>query len=265
MRAKITRYTAGSCFSLMFIGISFLKAAHCGDLSTTITQIKPSIVGIGTFQKTRSPAALLQGTGFVVADGLHILTNAHVIPDAIDYSKYETLSVFVRQKEKIEYRGAKQIAVDKQHDVAILKIAGQALPPIALGDSTKVREGELFAFTGFPIGFVLGLHPVTHRGIVSAISPIVIPAHSSRQLNADMVRRLNAAYNVFQLDATAYPGNSGSPLYDPDTGRVVGLVNKVFVQQSKENLLTQPSGISYAIPIQYAKTLLKVNNISGSK
>ncbi len=249
----------------MLIGISFPKTAYCGDLSSTITQIRSSIVGIGTFQKIRSPAALLQGTGFVVADGLHILTNAHVVPDAIDYSKYETLSVFVRQQGKIEYRRAKQVAVDEQHDVAILKIVGQPLPPLALGDSTKVREGELFAFTGFPIGFVLGLHPVTHRGIVSAISPVVIPAHSSRQLNADMISRLKATYNVFQLDATAYPGNSGSPLYDIHTGHVVGIVNKVFVQQSKENLLTHPSGISYAIPIRYAKALLKANNINGTK
>jgi S1-C subfamily serine protease len=62
---------------------------------------------------------------------------------------------------------------------------------------------------------------------------------------------------VFQLDATAFPGNSGSPLYDPDTGAVVGIINKVFVQETKENLLAKPSGISYAIPIRYALPLLK--------
>ena len=61
---------------------------------------------------------------------------------------------------------------------------------------------------------------------------------------------------MFQLDATAYPGNSGSPLYNPDTGAVIGIVNKVFVQESKENVLQKPSGISYAIPIRYARALL---------
>ena len=63
---------------------------------------------------------------------------------------------------------------------------------------------------------------------------------------------------MFQLDATAYPGNSGSPVYDPDTGEVIGVVNMVFVKSTKEAALTQPSGITYAIPSRYLVELLKV-------
>ena len=63
---------------------------------------------------------------------------------------------------------------------------------------------------------------------------------------------------MFQLDATAYPGNSGSPLYDPATGEVIGIVNMVFVKGTKESALTQPSGITYAIPSRYLIELLKV-------
>ena len=243
------------------INLIVVKIVYSGDLADTLFRVKPSIVGVGTFKVTRSPASLLAGTGFVVGDGRHVLTNAHVVPDAIESSKHETLVVFSRNSNKVEHRSAKIIAVDSQHDLAILKFAGSTLPPLDLGDSSQVREGQLYAFTGFPIGIVLGLYPVTHRGIISAISPIAIPAYSSRQLNADMVRRLQASYSVFQLDATAYPGNSGSPLYHTQTGTVIGIVNKVFVQNSKENLLSQPSGISYAIPIQYAKGLLKAHNI----
>ena len=55
---------------------------------------------------------------------------------------------------------------------------------------------------------------------------------------------------VFQLDATAYPGNSGSLLYDPETGEVVGIINKLFVKESKEVVLEKPSGITYAIPVR---------------
>ena len=61
---------------------------------------------------------------------------------------------------------------------------------------------------------------------------------------------------VFQLDATAFPGNSGSPLYDPATGEVVGILNMVFVKATKESALTQPSGISYAIPSRFLIELL---------
>jgi len=55
----------------------------------------------------------------------------------------------------------------------------------------------------------------------------------------------------------AYPGNSGSPLYSPDTGQVVGIINKVFIQETKETVIQKPSGISYAIPIIHLHELLK--------
>ena len=119
-----------------------------------------------------------------------------------------------------------------------------------------MQEGELYAFTGYPIGMVLGLYPVTHRGIISAISPVVIPVFNSGKLNSKLIKRLENPYNVYQLDATAYPGNSGSPLYDIGNGEVVGVMNKVFVQETKENILSKPSGISYAIPIEHVKKLL---------
>jgi S1-C subfamily serine protease len=61
---------------------------------------------------------------------------------------------------------------------------------------------------------------------------------------------------VYQLDGTAYPGSSGSPLYDGGTGEVVGVVNMVFVKGLKENALAQPSGISYAIPVRHLRELV---------
>jgi S1-C subfamily serine protease len=123
-------------------------------------------------------------------------------------------------------------------------------------------EGESVAFTGFPIAPVLGLYPVTHRGIVSSITPAAVAPPSSRLLDNRMIRRLEENYSVFQLDATAYPGNSGSPLYDAETGDVIGIVSSVFVKETKEKLLRDPSGISYAIPIRYAKALLARAGVS---
>jgi len=155
---------------------------------------------------------------------------------------------------------AKVVAVDKEHDIAILQLVNGLLPATGLSNA-KVREGQTVAFTGFPIGMVLGLHPVTHTGIISAISPVVLPMLRSRQLNAKLMKRLQDPYDVYQLDATAYPGNSGSPVYEKETGKVIGIVNKVFIKESKETVLSKPSGITYAIPIRYLDDLLKKNNL----
>jgi S1-C subfamily serine protease len=112
-------------------------------------------------------------------------------------------------------------------------------------------------FTGFPIGPVLGAHPATHRGMVAAISPIAIPQARSAELESQVIRRLaSGAYPIFQLDATAYPGNSGSPVYDPASGEVIGIINMVWVKGTKETALSQPSGITYAVPSKHLQDLL---------
>ncbi len=244
------------CLALLLPALR-VSAAELISLPDTIEKIKPAIVAVGTHQKTRRPPAVFLGTGFVIANGLHIVTNAHVLPAKIDIEKRESMAVFAGQGEFVEVREATKLAEDLDHDLALLRITGPPLPALNLGDSSRVREGESYAFTGFPIGMVLGLHAVTHRGTISAITPIAIPQVSAQQLEKPVLKRLIAPYNVFQLDATAYPGNSGSPLYDPATGQVIAILNKVFVQESKETLLQKPSGISYAIPINYLRDLLR--------
>ncbi len=230
--------------------------SNASELPNTVEAIRPSIVAIGTIMPTRSPKAQFMGTGFVVGDGRHIITNHHVIPEIVDYARRETLAIFQGRGKQAKGRKATVVATDMTHDLALLAITGDPLPALKLGDSATVREGELYAFTGFPIGMVLGLYPVTHRGIVSAITPIVIPALNSRQLEVKHIRRIKNPFNVFQLDATAYPGNSGSPLYSVDTGHVLGVVNSVLVKNTKESALTNPTGISYAIPVKYVRQLL---------
>lgn len=154
-------------------------------------------------------------------------------------------------------RRAQVFRTAAEHDLAVIRFEGAALPALKLADSVGVREGQDIAFTGFPIGGVLGFSPVTHRGIISAITPIAIPGGNSRQLNDNLIRRLReGTFNVFQLDATAYPGNSGSPVYHPKTGEVLGIINMVFVKGGKESTLSQPSGISYAIPANFLHQLI---------
>ncbi|MFL9923633.1 serine protease [Herbaspirillum lusitanum] len=222
----------------------------------TIATIKPSIVGIGTFLQLRSPAISFVGTGFVVGDGLSVVTNAHVIPGVIDDEHKETLKVTISRGKSTEYRDATLVALDKLHDLALLKISGPPLPAMKLGDSDSVREGQMLAFTGFPLTIILGFHPVTHKGMVAAITPIATQAPSSRALDVKAIVQLQRnAYDVFQLDGTAYPGGSGSPLYDPETGAVLGVINKV-VNATKESAITNPSGITYAIPANFVRDLM---------
>lgn len=245
-------------FAIAFCLINVTENANAQvTLADTVEKIKPSVVGIGTFMPKRSPRALFLGTGFVVGNGEVVVTNAHVIPEALDKDHLEELAVFYRNGTDEKIVTATEIAVDKDHDLAVLKLSEGRLPPLKLGNVSSVREGQLYAFTGYPIGMVLGLHPVTHRGIISAISPVAIPLIRTNKLNEKLLKRLQDPYPVFQLDATAYPGNSGSPLYDTESGEVIGVINKVFIQESKETAITKPSGITYAIPVNHVEKLLR--------
>jgi S1-C subfamily serine protease len=238
--------------------LSTIAQAHddLKKLPDTIVRIKRGVVGVGTMQKTRRPPAILSGTGFVVADGRHVVTNAHNIPEKLNKAKKESFAVFVGQGKNAEIRAVQVVSVDERHDLAILKFGGKPLTPLRLAVDNAVREGEVYAFTGYPLGAVLGLYAATNRGIISAISPIIIPPSHGQQLSKDLIKHLQKPFVVFQLDATAYPGNSGSPLYNPATGRIVGIINMVFVKGKKENAITNPSGITYAIPVRHARKLL---------
>ena len=223
-------------------------------------RVKPSIVAIGTFQATRAPKFRFAGTGFAVGDGTLAVTNAHVIPAALDGGADPELLVAVLpggDPSGQAVRRLSRVLVDAEHDLALLRMDGAALRPMTVRDSSSIAEGDELLFTGFPIGSVIGLFPATHRALVAAIAPVALPSASGRQLDPKVVRRLReSVFPIFQLDATAFPGNSGSPLYDPANGEVVGVVNMVFVKGTRESALSQPSGISYAVPSRYLLELL---------
>lgn len=243
------------CF--LFIALLLLVRSAWADLPETIVRIKPSIVVVGTYKKTNSPQFSLRGTGFVMGDGNLVATNAHVVPDIVDL---DDAAIVIQGKNALgepQIRQAQLLHRDREHDLAVLRIDGSPLPALVLGNSELVKEGQTIAFTGFPIGGALGFSPVTHRGMISAITPIALPAGNAQQINQKLIRQLKSGtFNIFQLDATAYPGNSGSPVFDIETGLVIGIINMVHVKGSKEAALSQPSGISYAIPARYLESLL---------
>lgn len=232
-------------------------AAVGAELPQTILAVKPAVVAIATFQKTRSPSMLFFGTGFAVNDGLTIVTNAHVVAPQMDSEKSGTIGVLTGPDGAPDFRPATLMAMDKEHDLALLRITGIPLPVLNFGDSSSLKEGQDLVFTGFPLGMILGFHRATHRAMLSAITPVVQPAFNTRGLDARSIVQLQkSAFGVLQLDGTAYPGNSGSPLYDPASGQVYGIVNMVFIKGLKESAISQPSGISYAIQSNYIRELL---------
>jgi S1-C subfamily serine protease len=234
------------------------------DVADMLPNVKPAVVGVGTYTPTGRPPASLKGTGFAVLDGNYVVTCAHIFIKPLDSEKNETIAVFIGRDRQINVRSAQLVAVDKAHDLALLKIPGTPLATLKLGDSTQAREGWQLYFTGYPIGSVLGLNPSTHRAGLAAIIPIFTPVANAAQLNVRALKQASDAYEVFELDAIAYPGNSGSPVWHPDTGEVMGVLNSVYVKGAKETALSAPSGISYAIPAKYVRALLD-QALSGRK
>jgi S1-C subfamily serine protease len=248
-----------SVFALSLIACG-ASPAIAADPSETIARVKASVVGVGTYERTRAPAFQFRGTGFAVADGSIVVTNAHVLPSTLDTTKGETLAIIIPASgaKGATVREVTRLSIDPGVDLALVKLSGESLAPLKLRDSSLVREGQEILMTGYPIGAILGPIPATHRGMIAAITPIAIPQGRAADLDTAVIRRLaSGSFPVFQLDATAYPGNSGSPVYDPATGEVLGIVNMVFVKGTKEAALSQPSGITYAVPAQHLEALLK--------
>ena len=255
MNLKIFVYVVFSIFLCCYL----VQANETGSredirFANLIKSLKPSIVAVGTYYFNDIPKTQYLGTGFVIRDGKQLVTNFHVVAGLIKKKKLHYLMIF---NSSFPPKGikAKIIAQDQFHDLVILKQEGRPLPALKLGDSSKVREGYRIAFTGYPIGFILGLNPTTHTGIISSISPLIRPSLSARIINGELIRYLEKPYYIFQIDATAYPGNSGSPVYMKNSGKVIGVINKVFVKGKKEHALTQPSGITYAVPANFIRAL----------
>jgi len=158
-----------------------------------------------------------EGSGFIVSPDGYILTNAHVVDHANE--------VDVRLTDRREYK-AKVIGVDKESDVALIKIDAKNLPVVKVGTSRDAKVGEWVVAIGSPYGFE---NSVT-AGIVSA---------KSRALP-------DATYVPFiQTDVAVNPGNSGGPLFNL-AGEVIGINSQIYSRTGGYQ------GLSFAIPIEVA-------------
>ena len=119
------------------------------------------------------------------------------MPAELDPALLQQMVVFVGSGKQAIVREAEVVASSKEHDLAVLKVKGAPIPAMALASGELSKEGTTVAFTGFPIGAVLGLYPVTHRGIISSITPTIIPVEDSRQMTNKMLKRLRDPYLVY--------------------------------------------------------------------
>jgi len=235
-----------------------LTCAHASELPDLIERAKPSVLLVGTYAPTDSPRFTFRGTGFVVSDGNLAITNVHVLPptESLGATRELMVQAFDVSGGIWRPRLAKVVGTDPGHDLALLSFEGQAVAPLALARA-PVREGAAIALMGFPLAGALGYSMVTHRGVVSSKTSISGPAGDARQLNERALRQLRVgAFEVLQLDAIAYPGNSGGPVFELESGAVIGVISMVMVKGTKESALSAPTGITYAVPTQYVANLL---------
>lgn len=247
-------------YCLVLIAVTANNVQAHDNLVEMIKTIKPSVVGIGIFTPIETKAPAIVGTGFVVGNGRYIVTNYHVVSKELDTKVVQYFVALSGEGKQPEFHKMSLIGMDPVHDLAILSIEN-TLPALELASNELKPSGTQIAMTGFPIGAVLGVYAATHTGLVSAIAPDVNPARNVDDLTLKMLKRLKEPFLIYQLDITAFPGNSGSPIYDSHTGEVIAVLNKVFVSAGKEAALSNPSGISYAIPVMHLKKLALKHDI----
>ncbi|MEP0983446.1 trypsin-like peptidase domain-containing protein [Leptolyngbya sp. FACHB-17] len=161
------------------------------------------------------------GSGFITTADGQVITNAHVVEGA------DAVTVILRDGQTYPWR---VIGADTISDLAVIKIDGNNLPTIPLGDSDTLVPGQIAIAIGNP----LGLSNTVTQGIISAtgrsVAEIGIP---------------DKRVSFLQTDAAINPGNSGGPLLNA-AGQVVG-VNTAIIQGAQ--------GIGFAIPINTVKTI----------
>ncbi|MDZ7735985.1 MAG: DegQ family serine endoprotease [Gammaproteobacteria bacterium] len=160
------------------------------------------------------------GSGFIISSDGYVITNNHVVKDAKE--------IIVRLADRREYV-AEVVGTDARSDLAVLKIDGEDLPIVRLGNSSDLKVGEWVLAIGSPFGFD---HSVT-AGIVSA---------KGRSLP-------NENYVPFiQTDVAINPGNSGGPLFNLD-GEVVGVNSQIYSRTGGF------MGLSFAVPINVVENV----------
>jgi len=207
------------------------------SLEAVAKRVSPAVVqiivtGYGPVEKEGSDAALIgrqkvSGSGVIVDSEGYIVTNAHVVSGAYKVQvlltpREATGSPNAVLRSTSRSLNAKIVGIDKEIDIALIKVEASRLPTLSFAEYQRIRQGEVVLAFGSPEG----LENTVTTGIISAVARQPVPTHP-------------LAY--IQTDAPINPGNSGGPLVDVD-GKVVGLNTFIFTQGGGSE------GIGFAIP-----------------
>jgi putative serine protease PepD len=194
--------------------------------------VTPSVVSISV--KTAAGGGTGSGSIYRSTSSLsYIITNNHVVEDAATSGTI-----------RVEFADGSEIAAtivgrDRMYDIAVLQVRKGNLPPIALGDSSKISVGEEVLAIGSP----LGLANTVTQGIISALNrPVTAGTTDS-----------TSYVNAIQTDAAINPGNSGGALVDAQ-GRIIGVNSAIATLTSGG--VSGSIGLGFSIPINEAKRVV---------
>ena len=221
----------GSLFRNVNLVSSTSTIQRAPDSVAGIAQrVLPSVVSINT----RTINGGGSGSGFVIDSAGYILTNNHVISDAV----LSGGKIQVTLNDGTTYTG-KVIGRDASFDLAVLKINATGLKALQFGDSDNIAVGDAVIAIGSP----LGLSGTVTTGIISAKDRAVTTGDSTAE---------SSYINALQTDAAINPGNSGGPLVDT-TGAVIGINSAIASLGTTSQ--TGSIGLGFAIPINQARKI----------
>ncbi len=215
-----------------------INGVYTGEELTSqeiIAAAKPSVVGIRTmvesyysFYGTQTSEGV--GSGFIITEDGYIVTNYHVIEDAVK------ITVVLADGTEMD---ADIVGYDALSDVAVLKVEPEGkLPALVIGNSDAVVAGDTVIAIGCPSG--IDLAGTATRGMVSM---------TDREISiTDYYGRIQKKMSVIQIDAAINPGNSGGPLLN-SRGEVIGINTLKLSSTSYE-------GIGFALPINGVMALV---------
>jgi S1-C subfamily serine protease len=206
-----------------------LMDAYSRAVTSVVDRIGPAVVHIRVKKQMRTRSRTVpdemqgSGSGVIITPDGYIVTNSHVVEEAG--------AIEVSLADGSTYP-AELVGQDPATDLAVLRVSASGLPIARLGDSDKLKAGQMAIAIGNPLGF----QSTVTAGVISALG---------RSLRSRSGRLIE---NIIQTDAALNPGNSGGPLVD-SRGLVIG-INTAIIQFAQ--------GICFAIPVNTVRWVVSL-------